>query len=186
MYDPMSNYDLAHGVEWVLKDIRYSKSMLIGALKFWSNQLFQFYVRITRITNPLTPTKDIGESVCRDIDSIDAVVKTVKGFPDSFLYSHRYIQEFGKDVVYTSLKAFKNKDDPAVKLQLKLLDDKYESILGRGALKMQKQKMDPYGLVLAPFDIVFSVFPNEHPYIPRAIIAEVGMTSKGNTFVIKK
>lgn len=174
MYDPKSNYDLTHGVRWALKDIRYSKSMLIRALEFWSDQLFKFYIRITRITNPLTPTKDVGQHICKDIDYIDSAIELVKSFPDSFLYSHRYIQDYDGN----------NNHTQAMSLQLKLLHIKYQKFISN--LRFQKQKMDPFTNLTAPFDIEFTVFPNEHPYIKRAVIAEVGQTSKGNVFVIKK
>ena len=184
-YDHRSNYDLAHGVRWALKDIRYSKSMLIRALEFWSDQIFKMYLRMTRITNPLEPTKDGAANIMKEVDYIESTIKMVKEFPDSFLYSHRYIQPHGEDMVYRNNKAYENRGNTeAMSLQLKLLNTKYQKFIGN--LKFQKQKMDPFTHFGAPYGIEFTVFPNEHPYIKRAIIAEVGQTSKGNVFIIKK
>src|SRR5687768_13270320 len=97
----VDSYNRDHRVNWCTANIRYSKSMIHAALQFWSNKMFEFYVRITRITNPLEPTKDVGQHICKDIDYIDSAIKLVKSFPDTFLYSHRYIEEHGKNGVVT-------------------------------------------------------------------------------------
>jgi hypothetical protein len=171
--DPTSNYNLAHGGYYHLRNIRYSKSMILGALRFWGDQLFKMYLRVNRITNPLEPTKDFGEYIMSQIDYMDSAIDMIQEFPDSFLYSHRYIQPYDL-----------HSHNESMSLQLKLLHIKYQLYLND--LRFQKGKMDPFTFLQAPYGIEFTVFPNEHPYIKRAVIAEVGQTSKGNTFIITK
>lgn len=156
----------------IIKDIRYSKSMIIRALEFWLDQIFKLYLKVTRAYNPLEPTKDVGQEIMKQYVSMESKIEYVKTMPDTFLFSHRYIISYDVEK-YTD----------AMKLQIKLLDQKYQKLLNFPFF--QKGKMDPFSVLQAPYGIQFTVFPNEHPYIARQKILEVGKTKKGNTYVIK-
>lgn len=165
-------YDRDHIVKYACMNIRYSKSMLLRALEFWSDRIFKLYLKATRLYNPLEPMKDIGEEIMVMVDRLQMVTDYIKRCPDSYLFSHRYIMDF-PDIKYTD----------AIKLQLKLIQEKNK--IG-ARMYMQRRNMDPYFIFNGlPYDLYFTVFPNEHPYIKRQKIVEVGKTQKGNTYVIK-
>lgn len=167
----VDRYNRDHRVKLCCQNIRYSKSMLLGALRFWSDQLFNTYLKITRINNPLCPMEAMGNDIMAKYKFIDSTVKYVETFPDSFLFSHRYIMPYEKEMT------------DAMSLQLKLLNEKYQKLIT--GFRFQITKMDPFTYLQAPYGIQFTVFPNEHPYIHRQKIVEVGKTTKGNTFIIK-
>ena len=154
------------------QNIRYSKSMIIKALEFWSDQIFKLYLKMSKLYNPLEPMKDMGEEIMKKYVDIDHLVQYIKTLPDSFLFSHRYIMSYDND-----------RHTQGMSLQLKILNTKYQQLIG--PLRFQKGKMDPFTILQTPYGIQFTVFPNEHPYIRRQKIMEVGKTTKGNTFIIK-
>lgn len=169
-FDPKSNYELAHGVQHSINGIKYSKSMLLGALKFWRKQMIQYYLKIKRIYNPL------GSTNIKDIDSqlvqISSTILDVEKMPNSFLFSHRYIE------------IVSNLDYQPLQIQRKLLEQKYPNL---GIIWFEKGTLQPIASKeIKSLGIQFSIFLNEHPYIKRVKIAEVGKTKKGNTFIIKK
>lgn len=169
----VDSYNRDHIVKYACRNIRYSKSMLLGALEFWADRLFKVYLKMTRVYNPLEPMKDMGWDIMEKVNKIQEIINYIKTVPKTWLFSHRYIDE---------LSMYKYTD--GIKIQLKLVKEKFE--LGM-VVMMQYMTMDPffkyYGL---PFDLSFTVFPNEHPYIKREKIVEVGKTNRGNTFVIKE
>lgn len=150
--------------------IRYSKSMILNALYFWEKQYKEFYKRLERaMFNPLfkySPYKEDG--------ILDAIM-LVHNLPDSFLFSHRYIQagKFGDN----------NGDDN----QCFLIKKKYP-ILKNYPFYYQKTKHEVFfrKYFKQPSTIEFTVFPNEHPYIPRNKISKVGMTDRGNIYVLHR
>ena len=52
-----TNYDYAHFGRFHLKNIRYSKSMILKALEFWHGSVSKFSERIYKIRNPLVDYK---------------------------------------------------------------------------------------------------------------------------------
>lgn len=167
-------YDRDHIVKYACRNVRYSKSMLIRAIGFWSDQIFNMYLRITRITNPLEPMTDIGIGIMDSVDYLENTKRFIQNLPDSFLFSHRYINE---------LSDFKLND--ALKIQKKMILEKYPKV--SNDLWFQHITLQPFFKTNGdlPYGLSFTVFPNEHPYVKREKILEVGQTSKGNTFVIK-
>lgn len=169
-FDPKSNYDLAHGVQYHINGIKYSKSMLLGALKFWETQMGNYYQIIKRIYNPLNST--VIKQAWGQWTEISETYIQVYNMPDSFLFSHRYIEIVGR-VDYEPLQ-----------IQRKLLEKKYPDL---GIIWFEKQTLQPIASKeIKDLGIQFSIFLNEHPYIQRSKIAEVGKTKRGNTFIIKK
>lgn len=169
-FNPKSNYELAHGVQHSINGIKYSKSMLLGALKFWNKQLHKYYWKIKSIYNPL------GSTNVRDIENqligIKNSILQVEEMPNSFLFSHRYIE------------IVSNLDYQPLQIQRKLLEQKYPNL---GIIWFEKGTLQPIASKEIPsLGIAFSIFINEYPYIKRAKIAEVGKTKRGNTFIIKK
>ena len=168
----VDDYNRDHRVIHCCQNIRYSKSMLLRALEFWFDRIFQLYLKVTRAYNPLEPMKDLGEEIMSKVDVLQFAIDYVKRCPDSFLFSHRYIMDLPEI-----------KHNNAIELQLKMVQEKHK--LG-ARMYIQRRNMDPYFIYNGlPYDLYFTVFPNEHPYIKRQKIVEVGKTSKGNTFVIK-
>lgn len=170
---PNATYDLTHGILDSIKTIRYSKTMLIGALEFWKQQAYIYYTKIKRIYYPLAPgTMDCSDLLKR-VTQIGNLKKFVTECPDSFLFSHRYIQTFKKD-----------NENQGLKIQRKLLEKKYKDM---GKIWFQKTTMEPVGCIRDDLtDIEFTIFINERPYLQRSKIAEVGETDKGNVYIVKK
>lgn len=170
---PNASYDLTHGILDAIKDIRYSRTMLMNALDFWNSQAWKYYKKIKSIYYPLAPgTMDCSE-LLKKCNSITDLKKFVFDCPNHFLFSHRYITTFKKD-----------KENTGLKLQRKLLEKKYKEM---GKIWFQKGTMEPIGCIRDDLtDIEFTIFINEHPYLQRSKIAEVGETKKGNVFIIKK
>lgn len=170
-FDPKSNYELAHGAQYHINGIKYSKSMLLGALKFWHIQMWNYYQKLKRIQNPLVSNNNY-EEVTKQLKELEDIRVFVFGLPDSFLFSHRYIE------------IVSNLDYQPLQIQRKLLEQKYPNL---GIIWFEKGTLQPIASKEIPsLGIAFSIFINEYPYIKRAKIAEVGKTSRGNTFIIKK
>jgi hypothetical protein len=164
----VSAYMRDHGVKHNIQNIRYSKSMILNALKFWSDQLFNYYLKITKITNPLAPQHDSGQHTLMDINTLNETIELVKKFPDTFLFSHRYIQRINP-----------NNYTQGMKIQSKLLEDKYPI-----SIQFQKGSGDPHYPMTTFPNFIFTIFPNEHPYIIKQKITKVGMTDRGNVYVM--
>lgn len=150
--------------------IRYSKSMILKALEFWHWYFYNNYLKMKRVYNPL---KNYSDIVWRDMDDIAVVYLMIKDeYPDTFLFSHRHIKPGNfKDYI---------DDTPCA-----LLKKKYPIIKKDQPLWIQEGKRDIFfDIHLRDLGISFTVFPNEHPYIPRQKISRVGMTEKGNVFVM--
>lgn len=155
-----------------LQSIRYSKSMVLKALEFWHEKLHQYYTRLKRIHNPLNPRS--SESIIISQQSLIDIInlkKTVADCPNTFLFSHRYINRFSS-LSFTD----------AMRRQRKLISRKLSDV----DIMYQTVSLDPYYWIgyYDSNEIVISVFPNMHPYIPKQKITRVGKTNKGNVFVI--
>ena len=166
-FDPKSNYDLAHGVQYHINGIKYSKSMLLNALYFWEKQYNKYKELVKRAQfNPIFKKEEEKEN-----ELLKTIVQ-VLSMPSSFLFSHRYIEIVGR------------LDYEPLQIQRKLLEKKYPDL---GIIWFEKQTLQPIASKeIKDLGIQFSIFLNEHPYIQRSKIAEVGKTKKGNTFVVKK
>jgi hypothetical protein len=151
-----------------LQNIRYSKSMILKALNFWIDYSEKYYNKIRRIWSPLDSDKYVR--IHNTLMSFKVSIGMIKDYSDSYLFSHRYIKPLPPTKYSNSLKT-----------QRKLLQDK----LGINFIEFQEGSLQPYHI---SHDygrgIEFTVFPNEHPYIPRQKITRVGMTEKGNIFVL--
>lgn len=171
-WDPKSNYDLEHGGFAAIKDIKYSKSMLEGALQFWCNQMGLYHLRIKRIYNPLNSGGIDLVNIEKQLRSLIDTLEFVRNLPNHFLFSHRYVN---------LNRSFKH--EPLL-IQQKLLKTKYPQL---DKIWFEKVTMQPVtGKAIEGLDIVFTIYLNEHPYIQRTKIAEVGQTEKGNVFIIRK
>ncbi len=150
-----------------LKNIRYSKSMILKALYFWEKQYNRYLELLKKAQfNPLFKSNNYDPYKENEILKL---IMLVHNLPDTFLFSHRHIQEV------------KRKD-----ITCKLLDKKYKDIIFNNGFRPQQGTFDPFMPVMSSTGIYFSVFANEHPYIPRQKISRVGMTEKGNVFVLHK
>jgi len=163
-------YNRDHRVKYHCQNIRYSKSMILKALYFWEKQYDRYLELLKKAQfNPLFDSFDKNKE-----NEILKSIILVHNLPDSFLFSHRYIQP-GHFKDYSD-------DTPCA-----LIKKKYPIIEKDRPLWIQKGKRDIFfGIHLTYLGIHFTVFPNEHPYIPRQKISRVGMTEKGNVFVIHK
>jgi hypothetical protein len=163
-------YNHDHRVNYHCKNIRYSKSMILRALKFWLVYTAKYYIKISSIYNPLINFKSQLEGTLSELRGLIVYIK--KELPDSFLFSHRYIEP-GNFKDYSD-------DTPCA-----LLKKKYPIIKKDQPLWIQKGKRDIFfDIHLRDLGISFTVFPNEHPYIPRQKITRVGMTEKGNVYIM--
>ena len=153
-----------------MKNIRYSKSMILRALEFWYDYNFKFYSKIKKIYHPAV---NLIQKLELGLDMLIISYKMIKGYSDRYLFSHRYIK---------SLHI--SKYNEGLKHQHKLLQDK----LGIKMIEFQEGSLQPYWLSYdyEKFGIEFTVFPNEHPYIPRQKISKVGMTDKGNIYILHR
>jgi hypothetical protein len=150
----------------VLNNIKYSKSMILKALEFWRNQMYKYHKKIFRIYNPLQgrTTNNIYTQIKEIIDKIELIIK----LPDTFLFSHRHITPIQPNN-YTS----------GMRQQSKLLSNKYEDIFF-----FQEGTLQPYKPIKTSIGIEFTVFPCEHPYIEKQKISKVGITEKGNVYIL--
>ena len=148
--------------------IRYSKSMMLGALKFWIEQYCVLYLKLRRIDKPFLKISDNISALIQELIRRESIVKKC---PDSFLFSHRYITP-------------RSGGYPAsIDNQLKLLNKKYDQYQVYGVTKT----LDPYFKIdIKNLGIQFTVFPNEHPYIPRQKISKIGMTDRGNIYILHR
>ncbi len=155
-----------------LKNIRYSKSMILNALKFWHGNITRYSERIYKIYNPLI---DINNQIWKHMGEIAQMYNMIKDeYPNTFLFSHRHIHS-------KTTKHSKSMD-----IQLKLLYDKYPDLFRKCRFYgFQEGTLQPlFNFAILNDSIIFSVFPNEHPYITRDKISRVGMTEKGNVFIM--
>jgi hypothetical protein len=163
-------YNRDHRVNYHTKNIRYSKSMMLKALDFWFDQLYDYYTKIWHMRKPFI---DMSANVFELVKELGSRMELVRSCPDTFLFSHRYIQP-GNFKDYTD-------DTPCA-----LLKKKYPNIIKKDQpLWIQKGKRDIFfDIHLRDLGIHFTVFPNEHPYITRDKISKVGKTDRGNVFVL--
>ena len=159
-----------------LSKIRYSKSMIYNALDFWYNQYHKYYMKLWRMRKPFV---DVSGKIFDILQELGTRMELVRNCPDSFLFSHRHIKELdvnhyrkygGHNLAYTN----------------QLLNKKYEDIIVNNGFRPQVGTLDPYMPVMSSATIGFTIFANEHPYIPRQKINKVGMTEKGNLYVLHK
>src|SRR5688572_13873195 len=155
----------------VMKDlskIRYSKSMILRALDFWYNYNYQRYSQIRKIHHiTFDPSTQIG----RILDGIHINYQMIKKYPDSYLFSHRYIRPLHH-----------SKYSNPLKIQYKLLQEKLRIKM----IEFQEGSLQPY-YIFSDYEkggIEFTVFPNEHPYIPKQKLKHIGKTDKGNVYII--
>lgn len=154
-----------------IKNIRYSKSMMVRALDFWFDQLHAYCMKVWAIPHPLINAVSYIMNELKELGHILYMVK--EELPDTFLFSHRYIRP----------GSFKDFSDDT---QCKLLKNKYPMIKDY-PLHYQQTKHDPYFKIdINILGIGFTVFPNEHPYIQKQKIVKVGMTKQGNVMIIHK
>ena len=162
-----------------LSNIRYSKSMMVRALDFWFDQVHAYCMKVWKIPHPLINA--VGY-IMDELKEIGKFLSIVKELPDSFLFSHRYIID-----TYSGGKTGYKYSKP-MNTQLDILNKKYPVLLNEyESVGFQKQTIDPYYKFSSKTTgIEFTVFPNEHPYIPKQKISRVGMTDKGNVYVLHK
>ena len=92
--------------------------------------------------------------------------------PDTFLFSHRHIQD---------LDINKYRKANGLSEQNLLLKTKYNM-----QFIHQEGTMQQFARIKTEVGIEFTVFPCEHPYIPKQKITRVGMTDKGNVYILHK
>ena len=161
-------YNRDHRVKYHVKNIRYSKSMILRALKFWLEYTAKYYAKISRIYNPLIDIKSQFEDVLSNLRGLIIYIK--KQLPDSFLFSHRHIE---KMTIPNEMKSH------GLQTQGHILAKKYKQ-----NIVFQKGTLQPYWNIGTDIGIEFTVFPCEHPYIPRQKISKVGITDKGNVYIL--
>lgn len=175
----VSSFDLTDENLKHISKIRYSKSMMVKAITFWTDYYYNFAKKLERMdSNPIF--RNVISKA--DEDYLDLLYKytMVKECPDSFLFSHRYITTVD---INTYLKKYNSQN---LVYTNSILNKKYEKLRDNISFESQEQTMDPFIKIRTNVGIEFTVFPNEHPYIPRQKISKVGMTEKGNIYVMHK
>ena len=173
-------YNRDHRVKYHCQNIRYSKSMILKALYFWNKQMVNYFNKIRTVYNPLRTgiITQLQDQIIKIMDIREKVSK----FPDTFLFSHRYIQDMSVGMDKPGYKYTKS-----MNIQSNILNKKYPMLFEQcNSYGFQEQTMDIYYRIKTNVGIEFTVFPNEHPYIPRQKISRVGMTEKGNVYVLHK
>lgn len=160
-----TNYDYAHFGRWHLKNIRYSKSMMVNSIDFWFNHFYNNYKKMKRIYNPLV---SYSEYIWKQVEELTVLWNRVKQMPDSFLFSHRHIEAHNI-----------NKYTNGLAQQNALLNKKYNM-----QFIHQECTMQQFSRIKTNVGIEFTVFPNEHPYIEKQKISRVGMTEQGNVYIM--
>jgi hypothetical protein len=157
-----------------IKNIRYSKSMILKALNFWFDQYQTYYMKLWHMR---TAFVDMSGPVLDLLKELGHRMEIVRNCPDSFLFSHRYI----KEVDVNEYRKYGTKNLAMINT---LLNKKYEDIIVNNGFRPQVGTLDPHMPVMSTTGISFSIFANEHPYIPKQKISKVGMTDKGNVFIL--
>ncbi|MFI5407016.1 MAG: hypothetical protein ACHQ1D_10960 [Nitrososphaerales archaeon] len=181
----MKDIKLIHNYNEIInniQNIRYSKSMILKALKFWHGQMWNYYKKISRINNPLDPNtskfKDqhsptLSRKVLKQCNDILQTARLISKLPDTFLFSHRHIEIKSK------------KYNNSMNTQLELLNKKYPYLkVDCKEYGFQENILHPVFKLTMDVGIEFTVFPCEHPYIKRQKISKVGITEKGNVYII--
>lgn len=159
-----------------LGKIRYSKSMMLGALNFWFDQ---YHVYWKKLWQKRTNFIDLSVNVLDLLQELGSRMEIVRNCPDSFLFSHRYIKE-------VDINHYRKYGGKGLADTNNLLNKKYKNIIVNNGFRPQRGTMDPFIPVMSSTGIYFSIFANEHPYIPRQKISKVGMTDKGNTYILHR
>ena len=151
--------------------------MILKALYFWEKQYDRYLELLKKAQfNPLfksnyDPYKE---------NEILKLIMMVHNFPDTFLFSHRHIEDISAGMDKPGYKYTKS-----MNIQSNIFNKKYPMLFEQcTTYGFQEQTMDIYYRIKTSIGIKFTVFPNEHPYIPRQKISRVGMTEKGNVFVM--
>ena len=167
------DYKQVYNTVSILQKIRYSKSMMLDALTFWYER-FNLYKKHTidfYKKNTMFVDKYMLKRLQTQEDDFNYSIDLVKNSPDSFLFSHGYIRAVDMTLGITRQKRLLSKKYPH--LELICQED-----------SLQLYHMFPSGGRITSFR--FTVFPNEHPYIPKQKITKVGMTDRGNVYVLHK
>ena len=150
----------------VLNNIRYSKSMILKALYFWEKQYDRYLELLKKAQfNPLFGSFDKNKE-----NEILKMIMFVHNLPDTFLFSHRHIK----------VGNFKDNSDDTPCF---LLKKKYP-LLEKYPFYIQETKRDIFFNISTNLGIEFTVFPCEHPYIEKQKISKVGVTDKGNVYIL--
>lgn len=153
-----------------IKDIRYSKSMILRALDFWFDQYHKYYMKVWSIR---TAFIDVSGEVLGILKGIGQMINDIKNMPDSFLFSHRHIKEIDVN---------KYRGNNRLSEQNALLNKKYDM-----KFIHQEGTLNQFRIMkLKNNEIWFTVFPNEHPYITKDKISRVGVTEAGNVYVLHR
>lgn len=165
-------------IPWVqiqcLKNIRYSKSMILKALDFWFDQYHKYSMKIWHMR---TPFIDMSANVFGLLKELGNRMELVRKCPDSFLFSHRFIKE-------VDINQYRKHGGNNLAITNSLLNKKYEDIIVNNGFRPQVGTLDPYMPVMSTTGISFTIFANEHPYIPKDKISRVGVTEANNVYVI--
>src|SRR5688500_3155561 len=141
-----------------IKNIRYSKSMILRALDFWYDYNYQRYLQVKKIHHITINISNIFELA---LSGIKVNYEMISGYPDSYLFSHRYIKPLHH-----------SKYSNPLKIQYKLLQEKLRIKM----IEFQEGSLQPY-YIFSDYEkggIEFTVFPNEHPYIPKQKLKHIG------------
>lgn len=152
-----------------MENIRYSKSMLLGALRFWSSEFLKFYKKLDKCASNHMFFELITK-ITLENDNVLDILMFIEKLPDTFLFSHRYLNPIQPSDYTTGMHRQSN-----------ILSKKYNDIF-----LFQQGSLKAYKLMKTDVGIQFTVFPNEHPYIPKQKISRVGMTDKNNVYIIHK
>jgi hypothetical protein len=169
-----TNYDYAHFGRFHLKNIRYSKSMMLKALYFWEKQYDRYLELLKKAQfNPLFSSKNNKEN------EVLKMIMFVHNLPDTFLFSHRHIHD-----IWDGVKPGNHYPRPIME-QIKLLNDKYPILFNECySSGFQEQTTNRYYRIKTEIGIEFTVFPCEHPYIEKQKISKVGITDNGNVYIL--
>lgn len=168
------NYALQHGMKFHLERIRYSKSMLLGALNFWFDKYHAYSMKMWHMRTSYISFFDNMLGILQELGDI---MESVRNMPDTFLFSHRHIEEMDVNLY----RKYSGRTLAATNHQL---NKKYEDIKGIG-FRAQTRTMDPFcRMESRSTGISFTIFPNEKMYITKQKITNVGITDKGNVYIM--
>jgi hypothetical protein len=121
---------------------------------------------------------DVSQHIIPELKRLGEIMCMIKeDLPDTFLFSHRHIQDMTERMAEPYSKA--------MDIQADLLNKKYQFLFEQcNSYGFQEQTMDIYYRIKTEVGIEFTVFPCEHPYIKRQKISKVGITEKGNVYII--
>lgn len=165
-----------------LSNIRYTQSMLLEALEFWRHKYSVYLEKAKRLDDNIF-SHHPSKPVSKNLNAIHDMIQRIKEMGKGFLFSHG------------CMLTRSPKSEGEIQ-QLRIIQRKYAD--------HENDRMDYFSYMGKPDSFAYTVikpepvikigigfiqliaFPNEHPYITRRRIKSVGITQKGNVYIINE